>query len=88
MSTHQFWMRTFERAVKTFAQSLLAILGVSGVGLLNAPWITALSTAGMAALLSVLMSVTSEPWGERGTPSVLSAAVPGPQPAPKTMTRT
>lgn len=84
MSTHQFWMRTFERAVKTFAQSLLAILGVSGVGLLNAPWITALSTAGMAAL----MSVTSEPLGERGTPSVLSAAVPGPQPAPKTMTRT
>lgn len=74
MLTSRFWALAFERAIKTFAQSLLAVLGANGIGLLTAPWITALSTAGMAALLSVLTSVTSEPVGQRGSPSVLPTA--------------
>lgn len=84
MLTYRFWQLAFERAVKTFAQSLLAVLGVSGIGLLTAPWTTALSTAGMAAILSVLMSVASEPLGEHNTPSVLPSDTTAPRSAPRT----
>lgn len=76
MRTYHFWRLTLERAVKTFAQSLLAILGVNGVGLLTVPWVAALSTAGMATLLSVLTSVASVPVGEQDTPNLLPARPP------------
>lgn len=47
-----------ERAVVAFAASLGALLTAGGTGLLDAPWEQSLSTAGMAALLAVLLSVT------------------------------
>ena len=81
MLTYAFWRSAVERAVKTFAQTLLALLSVGGIGLLTAPWTSALSAAGMAAVLSVLTSMTSEPVGERRTPSMLPA---GNNSAPKT----
>lgn len=59
MFTLAFWQGAFERAVKTFAQSLIAVLGVSGLTLGTAPWGTALGTAGLAALLSVLTSLAT-----------------------------
>ncbi|MGH3822278.1 MAG: holin [Pseudonocardiaceae bacterium] len=71
MFTFHFWQLTAERALKTFAQSLLAILSADGVGLLTVPWLPALSTAGAAALLSVLTSMTSAPLGEPNSPSLL-----------------
>jgi hypothetical protein len=74
----QFWKDTAERAVKTFAQALAAVFGAEGLGLLNAPWGTALSTAGMAAVLSVLTSVASASAGTPGTASLVS--VPDRQP--------
>lgn len=74
MFTYLFWRFAFERALKTFLQTLVALLSVNGIGLLDAPWITALSAAGMAALLSVLTSMASEPLGERANPSLLRAA--------------
>ena len=60
-----------ERALKTFAQSLAAILTAGAVDLLSVPWVGALSAAGLAALLSVLTSVGSAPWGESDTPSLV-----------------
>jgi hypothetical protein len=74
MFTYRFWQLTGERAVKTFAQSLVAIFSAAGVGLLTAPWTTALSTAGMAALLSVLTSMASAQVGEPNSPSLVPAA--------------
>ncbi len=71
MFTSQFWQLSIERAIKTFAQSLLAILSANGVGLLDVPWGPALSTAGAAALLSVLTSMTSLPVGEPNSPNLL-----------------
>ncbi|GAA3439960.1 holin [Kutzneria kofuensis] len=71
MFTLTFWQCTIERAMKTFCQALVAVLGAGSVGLLNAPWSTSLSTAGMAALLSVLTSVGSAPLGKPGTPSLV-----------------
>jgi hypothetical protein len=82
MFTYPFWRAATERAVKSFAQSLLAVLGVGGLGLLNVDWLTALSTAGMATLLSVLTSIASESVGPQGDPSVVPSVVPAQQPAP------
>jgi hypothetical protein len=76
MFTYLFWRFAFERALKTFAQTLVALLGVGGIGLLNAPWASTLSVAGMAALLSVLSSIASTQVGERNTPSLVQASVP------------
>jgi hypothetical protein len=74
MFTSRFWQLTAERAVKTFAQSLVAIFSAAGVGLLTAPWPTALSTAGMATVLSVLTSMASTRVGEPDSPSLLPTA--------------
>ena len=71
MFTYQFWQLAIERAVKTFAQSLLAIFSATGVGLLTVPWAASLSTAGIAAVLSVLTSIASAPVGEPNSPSLL-----------------
>jgi hypothetical protein len=83
MFTSRFWQLASERAVKTFAQSLVAILSATGVGLLTAPWTTALCTAGMAALLSVLTSMASAPVGEPDTPNLLSPTTTSPPAALK-----
>lgn len=45
------------RAVKTFAQTLGAMLTAAGTGLLDTDWLTSLSVAGMAALLSILTTI-------------------------------
>ncbi|MGH3913715.1 MAG: holin [Pseudonocardiaceae bacterium] len=82
MFTYLFWQQALERAFKTFAQTLVALFSASGIGLLNAPWTTALSAAGMAALLSVLTSMASEPWGTRNSPSLMPPAPAAAQPAP------
>jgi hypothetical protein len=89
MFTTRFWQSTIERAVKSFAQALAALIGAGGIGIVNAPWISLLSTAGMAALLSVLTSIASEHVGPPNDPSVVSppqppvaSALPAPQPAP------
>ena len=77
LSTRVFWLATAERAVKTFAQALLAALTVAqtagnlGVDVLNVNWATAVSLAVGAAALSVLTSVASGPVGETNTPSLV-----------------
>ena len=71
MFTYLFWRFAFERAVKTFAQTVTALFGAGGIGLFDAPWIEVLSVAGMTALLSVLTSVASVRVGEPETPSLV-----------------
>ncbi len=71
MLTRQFWLSAIERAVKSFAQALVALLSVGGMGLFDASWSTLLSTAGMAALLSILTSLASERIGTPNDPSML-----------------
>jgi hypothetical protein len=55
-----------ERAVKTFAQTLAALLGAQVVGIHEAPWTGSLSVAAMAAVLSLLTSVGSARFGGDG----------------------
>ena len=72
MFTLVFWQATAERAVKSFAQALAAMLGTGGVGLLDVAWWTSLSVAGMTALLSVLTSLSSVKVGPSDSPSVVT----------------
>ena len=73
-----FWKATAERAIKTFAQSFLAAVGVGAVTLASIGWLQALTLAGVATLLSVLSSLASAkvnaPEGESASPSLLPGA--------------
>ena len=66
MFTLAFLRATLERAVKTFAQSLAALLVASGAGVLDTDWPARFSVAGMAAVVSVLTSVGSAQIGDDG----------------------
>ncbi|NMW64443.1 hypothetical protein HHJ78_02590 [Mobiluncus mulieris] len=54
-----FWIGVGERAVKTFAQALVALIGTSAVAIHTLDWPVMLSTATTAALLSVLTSIAT-----------------------------
>lgn len=56
----KYTKRVAKKAVKTFAQTLGAVLTADGTGLIDTDWTGALSAAGMAALLAVLMNIGSE----------------------------
>ena len=73
------WLKdAAERALKTFAQSLLATLTLNGVDILHLDWGQALAAAGTATAISVLTSVVSAGVGSKGTASLTNAAQPGP----------
>lgn len=46
-----------ERALVVFAATLSSLLIAGGTGLLDTPWQQSLSTAGMAALVAILVSI-------------------------------
>jgi hypothetical protein len=73
-----FWRLAIERALKTFAQTLAAVLGAGGIGLIDAAWLTALSTAAVASLVSLLTSAASAPIGRPNDPSLLPTAAQRP----------
>ena len=72
--SRRFLSSLVERAVKTFAQALVAILTAGATDLLSVGWLAALSTAGMAALVSVLTSIASSAWGDPESPSLVPLA--------------
>lgn len=64
LTSRTFWADTTERAVKTIAQTLVAVLTASGVlDLLTVNWSDALSVAGLAGLISILTSIASSSTG-------------------------
>lgn len=74
MFTVQFWRAAAERALKTLAQSLIAVLAVGQTTILSVDWRQALAVAATATVLSVLTSVASAGAGNYG-PSLASEAV-------------
>lgn len=66
MWTGAFWLAVFERAVKTFAQALVAFVGTNAAGLTDVNWQQAASVAGLAVVLSVLTSIASGKAGGTG----------------------
>lgn len=71
MTSKIFWLDTAERAVKTFAQSLVAVL-VVGVPVWEIHWAGALGTALTATIMSVLTSIASSGAGDPTTASAVA----------------
>jgi len=69
-----FWKAAAERAVKTFAQSLVALF-IAGVTILSIDWVQALAVSGTAALVSVLTSIASSRLGPFDGPSLTDEAL-------------
>ena len=67
----KFFKDLAERAVKTFCQSLIAVGLAGATDLLSVDWLNALSVAGLATLISVLMSIASLSIGDE-TASVVN----------------
>lgn len=59
LATKLFWKDAAERAIKTFAQALVALLGAGAVDVLQVNWGDRLSVSVGAALISVLTSIAS-----------------------------
>lgn len=70
MLSKAFFKDLAERAVKTFAQTLLAVLAV-GVPIWEMDWVSALGIAAGATVLSVLTSVASAGAGNHDTASLV-----------------
>lgn len=74
MLTKAFWLAAGERAVRTFAQALVAVIGVSAVSIAAIPWPEAFGVAATAAVLSLLTSIaasaTATPGPSLGTEKV------------------
>jgi len=66
-----FWKAAFERAVKTFVQTLIAVFGTDQIGLLDMDWVQGLSLAASAAVLSILSSLGSANLGSKAGPSLV-----------------
>lgn len=56
--TWKFWKAALIRALRTFAQALIAVIGTAAL-LEQIAWLEALSAAGLAALLSLLTSIAT-----------------------------
>lgn len=59
--TAMFWRQSLQRAIRTFAQGMLAVLGGSAFNVWAADWKNAIGVGLGASALSVLMSI------DRGT---------------------
>ena len=74
MFTLQFLKDMLERAIKTFAQTLLALVTVvvmSGGGLHDVNWVSALSISLLATLASILTSLASSTVRESDSASLV-----------------
>ena len=74
LSEKLFWVAAGERAVKTFAQSLVALF-VAGVTVLTIDWQQALAVSATAAVVSVLTSIASVRLGPFEGQSLVDEAV-------------
>lgn len=66
MLTNSFMKAAFERAIKTFAQTLVALAGTNAIDVLSLNIGDSLKAAGAAAALSILTSIASNGIGAAG----------------------
>ena len=59
--TKEFWKAALIRAIKTFAQAMVAQIGAGSVGIVQFDWVGALSVSAMAAVLSIFTSLAGLP---------------------------
>jgi hypothetical protein len=75
MFDQRFWIAAAERAIKTFAQSLLALIGTGAVGIMDLDWLQMLGISVTATLISVLTSVVSANFGSNPGPSLADETI-------------
>lgn len=59
--TKEFWKAALVRAIKTFAQAMVAQIGAGSIGIVQFDWIGALSVSAMAFVLSIFTSLAGLP---------------------------
>jgi hypothetical protein len=69
--TKEFWLESTERAIKTLAQTFLALDMGDAFNLLNIDWPNMLGVAGGAAFLSYCTSIVSASITKRPSPSLV-----------------
>lgn len=76
--TKQFFSDAAERAISTFIQTLLVLIGSDTANLLTLDWKGILAASVSAAVLSVLKSVGAVNFGNAGTASLSKAVIAAP----------
>ena len=75
MFTASFWKQAAERALRTVAQALVAVIAATSFDWFSADWRAIAGTALTAGVLSLLTSIASAGIGEKGTPSIVAGPV-------------
>lgn len=57
--TKQFWKSAAIRALRTFCQSLVALIGTDAVSIIDIEWPVVLGISATTALLSILTSIAT-----------------------------
>lgn len=83
VSTWTFWRQTIERALRAGVATALGLLGADGANLLTMNWKALGAAAGLAALVSVGMSIVASGVGPTESPSLVALPAPPAPPAPE-----
>lgn len=59
MFTKKFWNYSGERSLKTFAQTVIALLGTGSLGIVELGWVSILSVSASAAFVSLMTSMVA-----------------------------
>lgn len=59
--TWKWWKAALIRAVRTFAESMIAYIGTGALVLQDVNWIAALSAGGLGFVLAILLALTGLP---------------------------
>lgn len=61
MANTLWWKAALVRAIKTMAQTAVALIGTHTVGILEVDWVQVCSASAMAGVLSILTSIAGLP---------------------------
>ncbi len=73
MWTLEFWKAAAERALKSAAQAALLAVGAGSVNALSLDWTAVVGFSAGGAFLSICTSLASIPFGDKGTPSMVTS---------------
>lgn len=59
MFTIDFWKKTLIRAIRTFAESMLAYIGTGAIVLKDVEWLAALSAGALGFILAILLALAT-----------------------------